>query len=365
VTQATATQKLNTYGEPFESLPVTDATLEAWAKLNGCVYFGPTVIEFDSSDKMTVWSPDSTPSTKCPTSGGTTNVPNGANGNGVIFVATEGTAAKCVAGANPFDDETSGKNGSEAQWGYDGTYYNYLGWTPKPDCEGDAFVSDNPSSGGIKGQLTVAAGNDVVITGSIKYLDCGSLFSSTVTHPCVFNTTSTNDVLGLIASNYVEVNHPIKPTCTSTGGRDPVTKCTGVSTSSVLAANCVAATEGLPAAALCNPGAITVDAAILGLNESFAVNNEGLLSSSGATYGVGGSDGALTIYGSIDQNYRGTVGVFSGTTLISGYQKIYDWDSRIAAVSPPYYLSPGTASWGIASSSAVASGAAPHCCTAP
>jgi hypothetical protein len=357
----------DSYNVPEEPLPVTNSALAAYAALGGCLYKGPTTIEFDTSDEMTVWSPDSSATSRCPTGGSTAVVPNGANGNGVIYVESQGTASLCAAGANPFDDytSTSKANGTKAQWGYKGSYYNFFGWQPQPDCEGDAFVSDNPHFGGISGQLTVASSNNIVVTGNLEYLDCGSTFNSTVTHPCPFSTTGTNDVLGLIATNYIEVNHPVVPSCQTTRGRNPVTTCTGVNQNSSPEPLCATATLGTPAAALCNPGPVTIDAAVLALNHSFTVNNEGLLTATGTSYGVGSAVGTLTVYGSMDQNWRGAVGIFDTAGIVSGYSKDYDWDGRIAIVSPPHYLTPGTPSWALTSSAINLSPAAPACCAAP
>ena len=159
-------------GEPLHPIPMTDSTLEQYAYLGGCVYNGPTTIEFDSTDKMTVWSKGTAQSTatatkpKCPsthayTAHGTvavTNtayVPNLTHGDGVIYVATKTT---CTAGWSPFDDWTGTSNGPLAQWGTTpSTGHSFHNWwgphTENPNCEGDAFVSDHPSTGGVEGQF--------------------------------------------------------------------------------------------------------------------------------------------------------------------------------------------------------------------
>ncbi|HEY3941402.1 MAG TPA: hypothetical protein VGL60_02860, partial [Acidimicrobiales bacterium] len=375
VTPSNAGQAANAYGQTVEPLPTTDSSLEALAQLKGCVYHGPTTITFDSGSSttggtMTVWSPDTpTPSTCLPSQGGTVNVPNGANGNGVIYVADATTlpngktcSETTAQGANPFDNwnASTKKNGSNAQWGYNGTYYDYSGATSAPDCEGDAFVSDNPSGGGIYGQLTVAASNDIVITGDLQYADCGGSFSPanagrTPADACQYNTGAINDSLGLIANQYVEVNHPITPNCNKAG-----TTCTAPTsaTSNSLEPLCSSpsslGTLGTSSAALCDPltgsrgsGSLTIDAAILALNHSFLVNSEGLIDSSGNSYGIGNFEGNLVVYGSIDQDWRGPIGITGDT---SGFDKDYDWDSRLEYVTPPYYLTPGTPAWGLASS---------------
>ncbi len=371
VIQTTLTFNTSNSGEPVEPLPKTDNTLEKFAALDGCVYTGPTTITFDKTDEMTVWSPGTASTTRCPStqsvppgSGKTGQIPNGAHGNGVIYVKT---ATSCINGANPFDDYKTGKNGPTAQYATttNRTYhYDYFGAAayPHTNCEGDAFVSDNPTTGGIAGQLTIGTANDIVITGTIKYQDCGTGFASDKTAPCTFNTTGANDSLGLIAQNYVLINHPLK--CASSRG---VCKVPKPSPTSTLAAHCTAAELGTPAAALCNPVAdatgstLTIDAAILAINHSFTVDNEGLITPYYGVFGVGGLDGTLKVYGSIVQKWRGTVGVVTN----SGYVKDYDWNSIGAVITPPHYLAPSTPSWDVGSSAIYTAKGSPSTVSCP
>jgi len=369
VNQTGADAAASKYGQPLEPLPPSDSSLEALAALKGCVYYGPTTITFDANDQMTVWSQDSTNTSNpngamytrpscLPSQGATVNVPNGGNGNGVIYVASvpaadcQTGAGQADAGANPYDNYQSSthSNGSIAQWGYDGTYYNYAGHSSStvPDCEGDAFVSDATAGGsGISGQITVAADNDVMVTGNLEYTHCGASFNSTVNDPCQYNVSGTNDALGLIANNYVEVNHPVEPRC-STGWRS--TTCNGPS--NTLLSKCTTTQLGTPGAALCDPGPnVTIDAAVLALQHSFLVNN----------WPYGSAEQTLTVYGSIDQDWRGAVGTFNSYGIVSGYNKDYDWDSRLMYVTPPFYLTPGTPSWGLVSSATDLSPSAPTC----
>lgn len=390
VTQTAANLTASQWAHALEPIPpaTTGSALATYASLDGCLYTGPTTITFDANDQMTVWSPDTpspdwnqgagAPAENCmpsatPTNTGapvTVQVPNGVYGNGVIYV--QGASGTCATangntgnGANPFDNwnYSTNKLGPNAQWGYKSAipiYYNYFGSTSTPDCEADAFVSDNPGSGGsallpnttpggISGQLTVGSANDVVVTGNINYLDCDAQagFNSGQSWPagiCSYNLPASgtpNDILGLIAYNYILVNHPVKPTCSGS-------TCTGVNSNSTLESACTPATLGIPASALCDPGPnVTIDAAILALVHSFAVDNFGL------GFGVGPAEGTLTIYGALDQNWRGTVDYFNGATVTSGYAKDYSWDNRAQYVTPPYYLSPGTNSWGLASSATI------------
>ena len=96
---------------------------------------------------------------------------------------------------------------------------------------------------------------------------------------------------------------------------------------------------------------LTIDASLLALQQSFIVNN----------YGDGGYDGQLTVYGSIQQDARGPVGTSAERERLTGYGKDYKFDPRLALYSPPYYLTPGTASWALNSSAESYTGSEPNC----
>lgn len=369
----------------------------------GCVYLGPTTIVLDPGDKMTVTSPD-TPvgylnnlgenvedgGAGCAPTGIETGsespipVPNGINGNGIIYVDTatntdSQTACTTSAsnpptgnGANPFDDWTGSANGASAQDNYKTKYASYAGATSNPDCEGDAFVTDSYNSttgantGGVNGTLTIAADNNIEITGDIEYLDCSGGYEpgSPNTNPCGYNVGGTNDALGLIANNFIGVNDPWNPDCTTTGGKNGTTTCTAAdgntANGSTELAPCTKSQMGTVAAALCDPvtpGAsdqLIINAAVLALSESFTVNNY-TLAPTGGNPSAKLPQGQLVLYGSLDQNYRGEVGTFGSqnggpSEIETGYKKLYQWDSRLQAVTPPYYLNPGTPSFEVGSS---------------
>ena len=160
--------------------------------------------------------------------------------------------------------------------------------------------------------MTIGSANNIIIDGNICYADDVSGGTCTAT-PAAPST----DVLGLVADNYVEINHPVdnqgnnESNCSSTLGAGAVT---------------------------CDLNSPYVDAVILALNHSFLVNN----------YTSGTSLGTLNMYGTIDQDWRGPVGTFSGSSVSSGYAKNYVYDPRLVFLSPPYYLNPGTSQWGFA-----------------
>lgn len=385
--------KVNSHHVTVEPIPTSDSTLLAVAQLNGCAYLGPTTISLYSSggtQYMNVTSPetpvktgldkenDSTNSHTC--TGSHIKAPTSAHtGNGVIYVAnstvgTNGTGTCTGDGNNPFDGTVQHKRNSAvstwATWKHPSTIkaqlvaggkfpgttsgYDYPDneTVSKDDCAGDAFVRDTdkattPTGGtaGIAGQLTITAQNNVIITGDLKYTDCGSAFSATYHYAktCKFTPKSVNDSLGLIATNFVEVNRPANPACSHpTVGtwRHPkttTTKTTCSSSPSSILGSCSTTVSDLTAA-LCNPGpTIVIDAAVLGLKHSFAVND----------FSVGSSTGKLYVYGTIDQDWRGAVGTGGGV----GYTKHYVWDSRLQYVTIPHYLTPSTSSWVLSSSS--------------
>lgn len=136
---------------------------------------------------------------------------------------------------------TSSPGGSSANGG---AYYGQCG---------DVYVS----SGSYTTPLTIAAANNVIVTGSL-----------TTTEDATGTPTGTA-TLGLVANQYVRVKHD----------------CSG------------------------NPD-VTIDGSILTLSHSFFVDN----------YGCGGTPlGTLTVHGAIAQKYRGIVGTVDGSGYLKNY----------------------------------------------
>jgi hypothetical protein len=120
-------------------------------------------------------------------------------------------------------------------------------------------------------------------------------------------------VMGLIANNFVRVYHRVN--------RDSSGNCqSNYSTSS----------DPLMTD-------ITIEAAILSLRHSFMVDN----------YSCGDDLGTLTVKGAIAQKYRGPVGTGSGGSVGTGYAKNYVYDDRLRYRSPPFFLNPVDAAWGV------------------
>ncbi len=110
---------------------------------------------------------------------------------------------------------------------------------------------------------------------------------------------------------------------------------------------------------------MTIDAAILAVNDSFYVNN--WTSNSGGPNGPSPGNGYfdnLNVFGAIAQNFRGPVGTFgtnnmnqsqcqtAGDTWNSGvcdvetgFSKNYQYDESLQSLWPPDFLPPGGAVW--------------------
>lgn len=140
--------------------------------------------------------------------------------------------------------------------------------------------------GMIAGQVTIGSANDITIVGSLK----------------TASTTSTSDILGLSAANDVIVQH---------------------------GANC----SKHSGSSTCLPN-LTIDAAIYAGNSFYVAN-----------WGSGSPMGSLNVLGSIAQNYRGPVGTGNAGGISTGYNKNYNYDSRLAVVQPPYFTSPVNPPW--------------------
>jgi hypothetical protein len=142
--------------------------------------------------------------------------------------------------------------------------------------------------------MTLGSQDDIVINGDLT-------------------KTNEQSVLGLIANRFVRVWHDVSGDCG--GNLNPLTD-------------------------------VTIEAAILALNDSFVVDN----------WRCGNILGTLTVKGAIAQRFRGAVGTFSGSTKTHGYTKDYNYDDRLRYRSPPYFLDPISAAWRVVRSNEQAPG---------
>jgi hypothetical protein len=265
--------------------------------LGGCLYTGPTRIRLNSNGTMSVKSPFSkqTNNSPCPTNG-TGALPT----NGVIYVQNVPSVA-----SDP--NFTSG-----CPYSVNGRAHP-LGFPITSDLNtyscrnGDVFLE-----GTLDGQLTIAAENNIDLTWHTTYED----------------GVSGDDLLGLIANNYIEIYHPISCSNSNDSSCDLQAK--------------------LPSGALFSGESnktnqfedATVNAAMLSVNHSFWVQQ----------YNVGSDSNldGLHVVGAISQRYRGPVGTNSGGSVVTGYAKDYVYDQRLQYLSPPKFLDPVSSAWGIA-----------------
>ena len=327
-----------------QNIPTDNSSLQDEAQLNGCTYQGPTTIVLNGST-MNVTSP-ATPTGKPTGASGsstsndalndaanTANVCMPASSGGSVAVPANGTIYVTNCGASYTSTTTS--HGVSTTY-CNGQTYNPLSAAGETGVGGDT-IGDAIVQGTISSPMTLGSANNIVIDGNLCYADTMSSGKCTTTAPA----TPSTDVLGLVALNYVEINHPVD----SHGNNE---------------SSCSPATSPTSGSVSCDLSSPTIDAVILALNHSFLVNN----------YTSGSSLGTLNVFGTIDQDWRGPVGTFgSGGTISTGYAKSYQYDSRLVYLSPPYYLNPGTSQWGLASFTVAAgscktpSGAYPSACT--
>jgi hypothetical protein len=154
-------------------------------------------------------------------------------------------------------------------------------------------------SGTYTGSMTLGAKNDIIVKPDA---------TSSINSVSLVKPAGSDHVLGLIANNFVRVYHKID--------RDGNGNCNG---------------DASPV--LQN---VTIDAAILTLAHSFVVDN----------WRCGDPLQQLTVIGAIAQKYRGAVGTTGSNG--SGYIKNYNYDDRLRYRSPPFFLEPVAAAWGVA-----------------
>jgi hypothetical protein len=262
---------------PSLTPPPTNGQLLNVAQTGGTVYTGTTTIQLTGTTATV---------TNANINGGTPASVNLASTNGVIYVQSAQTPV-CAENYTPFTANA--------------TYGTNLG------C-GNVYVSGYYSM-----SLTIASDNDVIVNGNIWP---GSSATNYATSTGALGGTPTgNALLGLVANNFVRVQHQVSSDRGTTSG-----SCGG---------NADVTTGNYPT--LTNP---YIYAAILAVQHSFIVDN----------YDCGSSPGTLTVIGTIAQLYRGPVGTGS-SSVSSGYAKNYTYDNRLAYAEPPYFLNPVSVAW--------------------
>ncbi len=296
----------------------------------GCLYTGPTQIEFFTNGTMNVKSPYTkftrigdaaatkalaTAPAECGTisqltspAGATIAVPS----NNVVYVQNVPTVTTDAnywpssgAGSIPTGFTCTANFGWTLGTSAAGNLTGYPTSNERPPtgttygCRtGDIYVK-----GKFKGATTLAAENFVFIVGDITYTD------------------TNDDILGLVGNNAVWVWNPVRCTRTCGTGTTVSTGSSSATYSNLLADN-----------------NRTIQAAILSVAHTFQVQN----------FNRAGTQGTLNVMGAIAQKYRGPVGTSSsGGAISTGYIKAYEYDSRFKFKAPPKFLNPITTTYGV------------------
>jgi hypothetical protein len=230
------------------------------------------------------------------------------SGNNMTITPNGGATIGPVA--VPTDGVVYVQNGA----GCSNSYSPFTVTYPQTSGCGNAIV--DTAGGSYSGQLTIAAENDVIIDGNIR------------------RTSSSADLLGLIANNFIRVKHPVCETNQAPSDPDCAggTGVPGSVTEQAAKNDCDADNDGNRAGngngSLSN---VTIDAALMSIDHSFIVDH----------YDCGTSLGTLTVNGAISQKFRGAVGTTGGT----GYIKDYNYDDRLRFQEPPHFFDPVQSSW--------------------
>jgi hypothetical protein len=317
------------YADPL-TMPPNDVAVKVQTTPpdTGCLYTGPTSITFNSNGTMDVNSPFTKPvdatHNNCATGSGL-QLP----ADGVIYVQNVPSTASDYNYTNGCISSTQiAPAGQPPVTVQHPLGYPQLGDITSYGCRnGDVFVQ-----GTLKGRITVAADNNIDIVGNLSYQ----------------GGAGGNDILGLVANNYVEIYHPVGYTTGTLSSAIPANYCNGGSFSGnplkITNNNTYCNLDDLvnvasPSTAFQSP---TINAALLAVVHTIRVQNYQYGDSSWA----GGNLASITVNGALAQKYRGAVGT-SGGASSSGYLKAYGYDQRLKYQSPPHFLNPVASAWGI------------------
>lgn len=268
----------------------------AFGGFPGCQYTGPTRIIFNTDGTMNVWSSQSTTTPAC---GGTApwNTKVAVPLDQVIYVKAQSSGIhRCKSGEidGTLPLGTFANDNTVSSYTYDDGML-----LSEQNCgEGNVYVQ-----GTLKGRVTLAAQNSVVVTGDLR-------LAGTLNGP---------DLLGLVAANSVEVYHPILSTYVCSQKKNG--QCIGT----YVDQGDNSEVAGWPVRTGASATDIEIDASIQTLGHSFLVQN----------YDKGTPQGKLTVRGSIAQKWRGIVG--RGNPPATGYLKDYHYDLRLKYSAPPYF----------------------------
>jgi len=337
-----------------QHLPSTTAGLISYVdgtKENGCLYTGPTMIEFVKGGTMNVWSPlseETEPhwSTGTPAQCGSfspsqpwqTGLPVPVdsptlNQSGVIYVQSEQSSGANSDWQTPppvsvvDPSHLALPNGATCINPY---FYN-LSASSSQCTEGDAIIE-----GELHGQITLAASADIIVSRDLTYQCADGSGGASDANPSsvpACNQAGTSDVLGLLADEDLLIADPMNG-----GGNDPT--CTDDGTES-------------------NPGISNVVPWSCDISNSYGVNQDGVVTDAaivtlnGSTYVPNFTEG--DDLGDMYQNgtninyYPGFNGVGGGNWngISSGYNQALSYDTRLSYLNPPHLLQATDTVWDV------------------
>ena len=348
----TATGTNATFGQAprYEPILLLPDNSGAFADYPGCHYYGATRIILNANGTMTVWSKDSNfagaVTSRAPDGGTAPNC-----GSGLALASTNGATVDVpndmvvYVSAAP----TSGPGAVERRLLYGGEIGGALGRTlPVHSYDGSAATALYQSytvdksmldprkyrgegnlyiQGVLSGRVTFAAAQSIVVTGDLVLAD----------------GLNGGDLLGLVATNSVEVMHPRLQTATSQQTR-PCWYCAyvyswGAPTGGAYPSPMWPQRVADPTTGTNTPATgLQIAGSIQTLQHSFTVQayNEGQSRS---------ANGDLAVRGSIAQRWRGAVGTAGSPG--TGYNKDYSYDVRLRYTAPPYFPHWVNAQWSL------------------
>jgi hypothetical protein len=343
-----------------QHLPSTTAGLISYVdgtKMNGCLYTGPTMIEFVNGGTMNVWSPlteNTEPNFSSGTAATCSNpsqnggvfspahpwqtgipVPSGnpsLNQSGVIYVQSEQATGPSCSNCNN-QTPTVSSIGDASQALPSGAtcinpfYYNLA--ANSPQCtEGDAIIE-----GELQGQVTLATSADIIVSRDLTYECADGSGAATDADPSSVvacnSASSSNDVLGLLANDDFLIAHPAgldgnyDTYCNDDGTESNPT------VANVVPWSCLIGNLGNSSL----PNGVVVDGAIVTLNGSTYV----------PTFEQGPDLGNLYENGTNINYYPG----FNGTSSGIGYNQVLSYDTRLSYLNPPHLLQATDTVWDI------------------
>ncbi|MGD0942877.1 MAG: hypothetical protein ABR972_01160 [Acidimicrobiales bacterium] len=331
-----------------QHLPSTTAGLISYVdgtKGNGCLYTGPTMIEFVKGGTMNVWSPLSEQtephySTGAPAQCGSfspsqpwvTGLPvpvdnPSLNQSGVIYVQSEQSSGANSDWQTP--PSVSIVDPSHLALPSTATcinpYYYNLSASSSQCTEGDAIIE-----GELHGQITLAASGDIVVSRDLTYQCADGSGGASDANPSsvpACNQAGTSDVLGLLADEDLLIAHP-------NGGNGPICTDDGTETTPPPGiSNVVPWSCDISNAYGDGQHGVVTDAAIVTLNGSTYVPD----------FESGAVEGNLIENGTNINYYPGFNGMSNGV----GYNQVLSYDTRLSYLNPPHLLQATDTVWDV------------------